>query len=127
MQLWDLVRHLPPDSATGRRLGMATPLEENLATLLDLLFHQVVTDHRQATFNPDRWAEHAALAKEAGRRDAPPPPAIPLVTPVALRPAGARSLTEALTKPTEPVVEELEGHEAHVRLQAVIAGMTTPT
>lgn len=91
--------------------------------MLDLVFHLVVSEHRTATFNPERWAEHRQMAAEAKRATTPPPP-IPWVSAVALRPVGWPPLTAALTQPPEPPVEEVEGHEAHVRLQAVINGMT---
>ena len=89
-----------------------------MATLLDLVFHGLVSKHRRETFDPEKYLEHRKLAAAAKRNTAPPAD-IPTVTPIAIRPQGW-SLTAALTTPPEPVVVEIEGHEAHERLQALL-------
>lgn len=118
-RLWALIDTLPPESAWHRRRnGGSTPLEENIATLLDFLVHGAITDYRAATFDPEKYPEHAELARQA-KRDTQTPPELPTVVPVALRPDDW-SLTSHITRIPEPVVEEVYGHDAHVRLLALL-------
>lgn len=117
-----MIRFLPPESAWQRIGGASTPLEENVASLLDFVAHETFSAWRRNTFDPESFAEHQQLAKEAKqrRRRGAPPPALPPIVAVALRPVGSAALSEALTTPPPPAVEEVEGHEAHVRLQRVL-------
>ncbi|TKJ25217.1 hypothetical protein [Blastococcus sp. CCUG 61487] len=121
--MWALIDTLPPESAWQRRRHDGrTPLEENVATLLDFIVHTAIADYRSSTFDPEAYPEHAELATQAkrARRMKQTPPELPSVVPVALRPEGW-SLTEDLTRLPEPAVEEVHGHEAHVRLLALLA------
>lgn len=117
--VWALIAHLPPESAWRRLAGASTPVEENLATLLDFVVHDAIARYRAATFDPERFPEHRRLRTEALRARTLPPD-LPAVTPVALRPAEARPLTEALSAPGEPEVEDVEGHAAHERLARLL-------
>lgn len=112
-RLWALIHHLPETSAFHRRIGTSSPLEENVATILDLVVNGRIAEYAQATFNPERWPEHAARARDEKRNSTPPAP-LPEVKAVAVRPAGWPSLTQRLFTPPPPV--DIDGAEALVAL-----------
>lgn len=100
--------------------GTFSPLEENVAVLVDVLVNTRISQWQQDTFDPERWSDHAERAR-AEKRNTTPPPVLPAVQPLAVRPAGWVSRTEQLfaAASSEPAVVDVEGEAARRALDAL--------
>ena len=89
---------------------MWTPTDENIATLTDFVVDQSITDYQRATFNPEKFPEHAAIKRrQEANRKLPPP--LPSVVPVARRPAGVVSLAVQFSDVTTDVEDKTDSSD----------------